>query len=80
MTDEELYLQKRFKELGEKSWICSQFFFTGFLSVSDISLLHDTCDRSGIKYTLWGGAENTERDKTEESVQPSKVTGVDVAS
>ena len=27
-----------------------------------------------------GGAENTERDKTEESVQPSKVTGVDVAS
>ena len=61
MTDEELYLQKRFKELGEKSWTCSQFFFTGFLSVSDISLLHDTCDRSGIKYTLWGGAENTER-------------------
>lgn len=61
MTDEELYLQKRFKELGEKSWTCSQYFFTGFLSVSDISLLHDTCDRSGIKYTLWGGAENTER-------------------
>ncbi len=61
MTDEELYLQKRFKELGEKSWTCSQFFFTGFLSVSDISLLHDTCDRSGIKYTLWGGADNTER-------------------
>lgn len=61
MTDEELYLQKRFKELGEKSWTCSQFFFTGFLSVSDISLLHDTCDRNGIKYTLWGGAENTER-------------------
>lgn len=61
MTDEELYLQKRFKELGEKSWTCSQFFFTGFLSVSDISLLHDTCDRSGIKYTLWGGVENTER-------------------
>ena len=61
MTDEELYLQKRFKELGEKSWTCSQFFFTGFLSVSDISLLHDTCDRAGIKYTLWGGAENTER-------------------
>lgn len=61
MTDEELYLQKRFKELGEKSWTCSQFFFTGFLSVSDISLLHESCDRSGIKYTLWGGADNTER-------------------
>lgn len=61
MTDEELYLQKRFKELGEKSWTCSQFFFTGFLSVSDISLLHDTCDRSGIRYTMWGGAGNTER-------------------
>ena len=61
MTDEELYLQKRFKELGEKSWISSQFFFTGFLSVSDISLLHETCDRAGIRYTLWGGAENAER-------------------
>ncbi len=61
MTEEELYLQKRFKELGEKSWTSGQFFFTGFLSVSDISLLHDTLDRSRMKYDLWGGAENTER-------------------
>ncbi len=61
MTDEEIYLQKRFKELGEKSWTSGQFFFTGFLSVSDISLLHETCDRSGIRYTLWGGTENVER-------------------
>ena len=61
MTDEELYLQKRFKELGEKSWSSSQYFFTGFLSLADISLLHDTCDRAGVRYTLWGGAEECER-------------------
>lgn len=61
MTEDEIYLQKRFKELGEKSEKCSQYFFTGFLSVSDISLLHETCDKSGIRYTLWGGMENTER-------------------
>ena len=61
MTEEEIYLQKRFKELGEKSWSSSQFFFTGFLSLADISLLHETCDRAGIKYTLWGGVEECER-------------------
>ena len=61
MTDEEIYLQKRFKELGDKSERCSQYFFTGFLSVSDISLLHETCDNKGIRYTLFGGMENTER-------------------
>ena len=61
MTDEELYLQKRLKELGERSYKCSQYFFTGFLSVSDISILHETCGTSGVKYTLWGGMENTER-------------------
>ena len=61
MTDQEIYLQKRLKELGERSEKCSQYFFTGFLSVSDISLLHDTCDKSGIRYTLWGGMDNTER-------------------
>lgn len=61
MTEDEIYLQKRFKELGDKSEKCSQHFFTGFLSVSDISLLHETCDKSGIRYTLWGGMENTER-------------------
>lgn len=61
MTDEEIYLQKRLKELGERSEKCSQYFFTGFLSVSDISLLHETCDKTGIRYTLWGGMENTER-------------------
>ena len=48
MTEDEIYLQKRFKELGDKSEKCSQYFFTGFLSVSDISLLHETCDKSGI--------------------------------
>ena len=61
MTDEEIYLQKRLKELGERADKCSQYFFPGFLSASDISLLHDTCDKSGIKYTLWGGMQNTER-------------------
>lgn len=61
MTDEEIYLQKRLKELGERSEQCSRYFFTGFLSASEISLLHETCDKSGIRYTLWGGMENTER-------------------
>ncbi len=61
MTDEEIYLQKRFKELGEKSWSSSQYYFTGFLSLADISLLHETCDRAGIRYTLWGGADEAER-------------------
>ena len=31
MNDEEIFLQKRFAELADKSYKCNQYFFTDFL-------------------------------------------------
>lgn len=61
MTNEELYFQKRIVELAERSYKCSQYFFTGFLSVTDISLLHETAREQKLNFMLWGGYENAER-------------------
>ena len=61
MTNEELYLQKRLIELAERSYKCSQYFFTGFLSSTDISLLHETAREQKLNFMLWGGYENAER-------------------
>ena len=61
MTNEEIFLQKRLIELAERSYKCSQYFFSGFLSATDISLLHETIDKTGYVYSLWGGGENCER-------------------
>ena len=61
MTNEEIYLQKRLIELAERSYKCSQYFFTGFLSATDISLLHETAREHKHKYELWGGSDSAER-------------------
>lgn len=61
MTNEEIFLQKRLIELAERSYKCSQYFFSGFLSATDISLLHETVDKTGYVYNLWGGSEISER-------------------
>ena len=61
MTNEELYFQNRIVELAERSYKCSQYFFTGFLSSTDISLLHETAREQKLNFMLWGGYENVER-------------------
>ena len=61
MTNEELYFQNRIVELAERSYKCSQYFFTGFLSSTDISLLHETAREQKLNFILWGGYENAER-------------------
>ena len=61
MNNEDVFLQKRLLELAERSYKCSQYFFTGFLSSADISLLHETIDRTKHAYQLWGGSETCER-------------------
>ena len=61
MTNEELYFKNRFVELAERSYKCSQYFFTGFLSSTDISLLHETAREQKLNFMLWGGYENAER-------------------
>ncbi len=61
MADEEIYLQKRIIELAERSFKCSQYFFTGFLSATDISLLHETAKEHKLICKLWGGREDAER-------------------
>ena len=61
MTNEELYFQNRIVELAERAYKCSQYFFTGFLSSTDISLLHETAREQKLNFMLWGGYENAER-------------------
>lgn len=58
---EDIFLQKRLLELAERSYKCSQYFFTGFLSSADISILHESLGKSKLTYTLWGGSESCER-------------------
>lgn len=58
---EDIFLQKRLLELAERSYKCSQYFFTGFLSSADISVLHDALGKSKHTYTLWGGSDACER-------------------
>lgn len=61
MNNEDVFLQKRLLELAERSYKCSQYFFTGFLSSADISLLHEAVGKSKLTYKLWGGSEACER-------------------
>ena len=61
MNNEDVFLQKRLLELAERSYKCSQYFFTGFLSSADISLLHEVVDKAKLTYKLWGGSETCER-------------------
>ena len=61
MNNEEVFLQKRLLELAERSYKCSQYFFTGFMSSADVSLLHEVVDNLNRAYKLWGGSESCER-------------------
>ncbi|MEE1516566.1 MAG: YlmH/Sll1252 family protein [Lachnospiraceae bacterium] len=61
MNNEEVFLQKRLLELAERSYKCSQYFFTGFMSSADVSLLHEVVDNLNLAYKLWGGSESCER-------------------
>ena len=59
---EDEYKKRRFTELADKSYRTGTYFFTDFLSMSDISLLVE-CKKTMpyMYYELWGGRENTER-------------------
>ena len=61
MNNEDVFLQKRLLELAERSYKCSQYFFTGFMSSADVSLLHEVVDNLNLAYKLWGGSESCER-------------------
>ncbi len=58
-TIEEQQLLKRFSELAEQSYQNSVYYFTDFLSVTDVSLVYQVAEES--EFTLWGGADGCER-------------------
>ena len=63
MTDEELFLKKRFAELADKSYKCNQYFFTDFLSMEDVALLKRTMEEERfMDYSLFGGANGCIRE------------------
>ena len=51
-TTEEQQLLKRFSELAEQSYQNSVYYFTDFLSVTDVSLVYQVAEES--EFTLWG--------------------------
>lgn len=64
MNEEEL-MAGRLCELAERSYNDNYYIYTEFLGIAQISLLHKLArsdDRmKGIKYTLYGGAKDSER-------------------
>ncbi len=61
METEEL-LTKRFRELAEKCYQNSQYTFTGFLSLADMTCFYQMeKELSYVPYTIWGGSELCER-------------------
>ena len=60
--DEESNLKKRFLELADRAYNGNRYYFTNFLSMSEISLLHSLGSQIGNKnYMLFGGMEDCER-------------------
>lgn len=53
-------LVKRFSELAEQSYQNSTFYFTDFLSPSDVALVYTAVNET--EFSLWGGAEGCERE------------------
>lgn len=63
MSDEEIFLAKRFAELADKSYKCNQYFFTDFLSLEDAALLRRTMAEEGITdFSLFGEADGCMRE------------------
>ena len=57
MSDEEIFLKKRFAELADKSYKCNQYFFTDFLSLEDAALLRRTMEEERFRdFSMFGGA------------------------
>lgn len=61
MKKEDILLEKRLLEMAEKSYKNSMYYFTGFLSAPEISLLYDACKIEASSFTVFGGAEGCER-------------------
>lgn len=62
MNDESAFLQKRLRELADKSWSESRFLFSDFLNESELSGFHDmekTLAPCGT--SVFGGYEGAER-------------------
>jgi len=63
MSDEELFLKKRFTELADKSYKCNQYFFTDFLSLEDAALLRRTMEEEKFTdFSMFGGANGCMRE------------------
>lgn len=63
MSDEEIFLAKRFAELADKSYKCNQYFFTDFLSLEDAALLRQTMEKERFyDYSMSGGASGCMRE------------------
>lgn len=63
MNDEEIFLQKRFAELANKSYKCNQYFFTDFLSLEDAALLRRTMEEERFyDFSMFGGADGCMRE------------------
>jgi len=61
MSEEE-QLKKRFLELADRAYNNCQYQFTGFLTLSEISLFLQTArEFSHVPFTLFGGIEDCER-------------------
>ena len=59
---EEAQLKKRFSELADRAYTNYQYQFTGFLNLMETSLfLQSTREFPHVPYTLYGGAEDCER-------------------
>lgn len=56
---EEQQLQKRFAELAEQSYQNNTYYFTDFLSATDVALVYSVAEES--EFAIWGGAEGCER-------------------
>ncbi len=62
MSDESELLKKRFLELARKSYNSGIFTFTDFLGLAEQSAFSEIKrELAGIPYTVFGGAEGTER-------------------
>jgi len=61
MREEDTLLQKRYLEWAENSYKNSIYYFTGFLSVSEINILFETPQISPENYQIFGGVEGCER-------------------
>ena len=60
--DEESILKKRFAELADRAYQSSRYFYTPFLSMTEISLLHSMDGQIGRnRYRLYGGTKDCER-------------------